>query len=83
MVLYSMSPRAYQGLMELAKNPRWCSDYARILRYLDVVVLAKEAALLGNESESLPADHATWTKVAFVETQGATSAGPATVIKKL
>jgi hypothetical protein len=83
MVLYSMSPRAYEGLMNLARDPHWCADYARILRYLDVVVSLKEAALVGEESGMPPADHATWTRVAFVETQGATTADPATVIKKL
>jgi hypothetical protein len=72
--------------MKLANDRRWCSDYARILRYLDVVVSLNEAVLHENETASLPADHPTWTQVAFLDDQVAVPSPPRrplAVIKKL
>jgi hypothetical protein len=67
MTLYSLSPAAYRGLIRLATDPLWCSDYARILRYLDVVVSLNEAAVLEDETATIPPCHATWTQVAFLD----------------
>ena len=67
MVQYSMSPGAYDGLLRLAKDPHWCPDFARILRYLDVAVSMKEAVLVGAVTGSLPAERKNWTTIAFVE----------------
>ena len=70
MTVYSLSPDAYQGLINLARDSRWCSDYARLLRYLDVVVSLNEATLLGSDqSPSLPADRSAWIQIAFLDTR--------------
>ena len=82
-----MSPSAYEGLIKLANDRRWCSDYSRILRYLEVLVSRNEAVLHENETASLPADHPTWTQIAFVDDQVAVPSPPRprfpVIIKKL
>jgi hypothetical protein len=86
MLLYSLSPGAYDGLRRLAQDPRWCPDYDRILRYIDVVVCAREAALLGDEPTTHPADSADWIQLAILDTELSVSnsvhLGPV-LIKKL
>jgi hypothetical protein len=85
-ILYSMSPSAYEGLITLANDRRWCSDYARILRYLEVLVSLNEAVLHETETASLPANHPTWTQIAFMDDQIAAPAKrlvALAVIKKL
>jgi hypothetical protein len=82
-----MSPSAYDGLIKLANDRLWCSDYARILRYLDVAVSMKEAVLHENDKAGLPADHPTWTQIAFMDDQVVAVPSPPRrpfpVIKKL
>ena len=68
MLLYSLSPGAYDGLRRLAQDPRWCPDYDRILRYLEVVVCAREAALLGDEPTT-HADSSDWIQLAILDTK--------------
>jgi hypothetical protein len=84
--LYSLSPSAYRGLIDLAKDPRWCPDYSRLLRYLDVAVSLKEAALLEDGTTDDSPEHISWTQIAFLDDQLAVPAkrlGPLEVIKKL
>jgi hypothetical protein len=81
-----MSPSAYEGLIKLANDRRWCSDYARILRYMEVLVSLEEAVLHENETASLPDAHPTWTQIAFMDDQVAVPSlprRPLPVIKEL
>jgi hypothetical protein len=77
MLLYSLSPGAYDGLRRLAQDSRWCPDYERILRYLEVVVSRKEAAKLTAASITHPSLPLDWKQVAFLETAGLSITAPA------
>lgn len=66
MKVYSLSPSAYEGLLELASDSLWCRDYQRILRFLDAAVSLEEAAVLGTDCNDTSADHKTWKQVAFL-----------------
>jgi hypothetical protein len=65
MMVYSLSPAAYSGLLELADNSTWCGDYDRILRYLDVVEAATEAQRLSVNQKMSVEQFPGWRLVSF------------------
>ncbi len=67
MVVYSLSPGAYQGLLEVAQHPHFCRDYDRIHRYLEVVVAAREAVLVPGDPSAAPDSCMGWKLFAFLE----------------
>lgn len=64
MLVYSLSPRAYEGLVELAQDSVWCRDYSRILRYLEATVTSKEAMQMSHDGTP---NSLGWREIAFLE----------------
>jgi hypothetical protein len=67
MMLYALSPGAYEGLLNLTKDSQWCSDYERVLRYLEVVVSMQQAKLVEKGAERFAPPGVNWKEVAVME----------------